>query len=325
MFNENEWNLDSLDRKILYYWDLNAKQSASEIAKKVGSNKNTINFRMNRLMNSKIVTSFNTEIDTAKLGYYAIKTFLQLQNITKETETEIISYLKSVPNVGWIVSCSGSWDMIFLYWSKSPGEYYSALSEFMKRFGKYILRKEVIQNIEWVYTGRKWLLDEPVKATVFKYGGKAGNVVLDEIDKNILKIVNKDSRAKINDIAKTLQLHPQNVFNRIKKLEKDKVIVRYSANINYSQLGYMFCKTLIHTSNISKEKVKEIYDYCQEQPNIFAITTTLGPWDLEFELEVKKYEDMVALMDKIKTKFADSIRSYESIILRDQDLILYVE
>jgi len=321
----DEESFDQLDRKILYHWDLDAKQTTSEIAKKVGSNKNTVNFRMKRLIENGTVTSFNTEVDTAKLGYYAIKTFLQLQNITKDTEKEIVNYLKSVPKVGWIVGCSGSWDMIFLYWSKSPDEYYEALSDFMKRFGKYILRKEVIQNIDWVYCGRKWLLDEPVKATVYKYGGKAGNVVLDSIDKDILKILNKDSRIKITEVADKLKIHPQTVFNRIKKLEKDKVIVRYSANINYNKFGYIFCKTLVHTNNVSKDKIKEIYDYCQEQPNVFAITTTLGPWDIEFEIEVKRYEDMVELMDKVKIKFADSIRSYESIILREQNLILYVE
>jgi Lrp/AsnC family transcriptional regulator, leucine-responsive regulatory protein len=317
--------LDQLDKNILYYLDLNAKESSQKIAKKVNSNKNTVNFRIKRLIQNKYISSFNTEIDTVKLGYQTVKTYLQLQNNTEDTEKEIIAYLKSVAKVGWIITCSGTWDIIFLYWAKDTHEYYNMLSDFMKNFGEYILRKEIIQNIEWTYMGRKWLLDKPVKPTTFKYGGKSKNRQLDKTDKNILKIINKNSHAKINDIAKTLNLHSQKIFNRIKRLEKEKIIIRYSANIDYNKLGYLFCKTLIHTNNISKDKIKEIYDYCEEQPNIFAITTTLGPWDIEFEIEVKKYEDLVILMNKIKTNFSELIRSYETIVLRNQELILYPE
>ena len=75
-------------------------------------------------------------------------------------------------------------------------------------------------------------------------------------------------------------------------MEKQKVITKYSLNLDYSKIGYVFCKTFVYLQNISKERLKKLYAYCANQPNIFAITTSLGAWDIELEFEVENFEQM---------------------------------
>ena len=55
--------LDLKDRKILYELDSNARQSNSEIAKKVGLNKNTVNYKINRMTEEGIIAGYYTVID----------------------------------------------------------------------------------------------------------------------------------------------------------------------------------------------------------------------------------------------------------------------
>ncbi len=49
-------------------------------------------------------------------------------------------------------------------------------------------------------------------------------VKLDELDIKILSFLQEDSRMTIRDIAKELNISTTPIFNRIKRLEKEKVI-----------------------------------------------------------------------------------------------------
>ena len=64
-------------------------------------------------------------------------------------------------------------------------------------------------------------------------------VKLDELDIKILSFLQEDSRMTIRDMAKELNISTTPIFNRIKRLEKEKVIDRYVAIVNADQVGKM--------------------------------------------------------------------------------------
>jgi len=59
-------NLDLKDRKILYYLDINSRQSNSDIAKKVGLSKEVVNYRIKRLEKEGIIKGYYTVLDFYK-------------------------------------------------------------------------------------------------------------------------------------------------------------------------------------------------------------------------------------------------------------------
>ena len=69
--------LDMLDKKIMYELDFNARASITGIAKKARASKETVNFRIKRLLKEDYIKGFYTVFNTAKLGYYYCKTFLE--------------------------------------------------------------------------------------------------------------------------------------------------------------------------------------------------------------------------------------------------------
>ncbi len=325
-FEEHKINLvlDELDRKILYFWDLNCRQSAAEIAKLVKSNKDTVNFRMKKLVGDGIVTSFMTELDTAKFGYNNIKVYLQFQNFNKQVEEEFFEYLTSIKEVGWIVSCSGRWDALFCCWAKSSYDFYKTFIKILNKFSKYILHKEVIHNMNWFYYNRKWLLKAYTIPIAIKYGEEPEHLKLDKLDQELLENLAKNGRTSVVELAGKFNQSSQNIINRIRKLEKQKVITKYSLNIDHKKIGFTFCKTFIYLQNITEERLKELYNYCANQPNIFALTTTLGAWDIELEFEVENFEQMRETMDGIRIKFSDIIKNYEAIIITKQTAVKYI-
>lgn len=62
--------------------------------------------------------------------------------------------------------------------------------------------------------------------------------IVDKIDIKILNFLIKNGRMAYADIAKEVGMKSPSVIERIKKMEQENVIRRYSAEINYKALGY---------------------------------------------------------------------------------------
>jgi hypothetical protein len=86
--------LDLKDRKLLRELDRNCRQSNSEIGKKIRLNKNTVNYKIKRLENEGVLSSYYAVIDNSKLGYFSFRSYLKFFNTTPEDEENIINWLK---------------------------------------------------------------------------------------------------------------------------------------------------------------------------------------------------------------------------------------
>ena len=62
--------------------------------------------------------------------------------------------------------------------------------------------------------------------------------MIDNIDREILNIIQRDARTSNADIARQIELAPSAVLERIRKLEERGVIRGYSADIDPKVLGY---------------------------------------------------------------------------------------
>ena len=60
--------------------------------------------------------------------------------------------------------------------------------------------------------------------------------MIDKIDEHIIKLLAKNGRIKLSDLAKQVNLSISPCQARLKKLEKKKYILGYHARINYEQI-----------------------------------------------------------------------------------------
>jgi len=70
------------DRKILYEFDLDCRQSFRSIGKKIGLSKDIVNTRINKLEKNGIIKCYYTMIDSYKLGYILPRFYLTFNNIS---------------------------------------------------------------------------------------------------------------------------------------------------------------------------------------------------------------------------------------------------
>ena len=85
------------------------------------------------------------------------------------------------------------------------------------------------------------------------------NNQLDSIDKDILKILEADSRTSQREIARKLNIAQGTVTNRIRKMENNGIIRGYSVDLGAEEIGWTM--TVIAGLRIEKGRMIEAVSY----------------------------------------------------------------
>ena len=309
--NEN-MILNQKDKQILSLLDQNSRISVSGLARKLKLSKDGVNYRLKKLEKEKIITKYFAEVDISKMGLIIGKVTLQFQNVDKEKEDEIFNFLKNQSKIGWVVFCSGRWDCVFAFYVKDNYEIQELISEFIEKYGKYILDKQFLLESYYI-VNRKWLINDN-KIVISNVGGRV-NKIIDDLDIKLIKILTQNCRKPIIEIAREVNQSSSLVINRIKNLEKRGVVQNYYIGLNLEKIGMEFCKSFMYLHNYTKEEYKELEKFCLRHRNVTALTNLVGPWEMELEMEVKNFDEFYKIMNNIKNKFKHIIRSYEAITI----------
>ncbi len=307
-------DLDLRDKKILYELDLNARQSDSSIAKKVGLSRDSVRYRVNRMIKEDYIHYFMTLLNSMKLGYDWYRTFFKFHGLNLEKEQEIIEWLKQ--RASWMTKVEGIWDLNTAIFAKNIYEYRDIINEFLLKYGNYVERYDMaIVTREWSYH-RDYLVNKKQKTTkpiLMGFDAKNDYKVenIDETDYKILKTILKNARMKTIDIARRIDTTEIVVRYRLKKLIENGVIIGFNPFLNVDKLGYIYFKVHFRLQNITPEKKKNIVYYLHQHPTTVHMTELIGGADLETEFQVKSNAEFYKYLKDIRLKFGDIIRDYE--------------
>ncbi len=307
--------LDVKDKKILYELDINARQSASEIGKKVGLSKQVVTYRINKLIETGVIQKFYAVYNTSKLGFTTYKIFLRLQNVDLQKQNEIIEYIKNHQNVQFFISCDGMFDLVFNVLAKTASGLYDILKELENNYGNYIAERELIIMVFSSFFFRDYLIDkssEQIRKPMY-FGSKPEAIELDEINKKILHYLGIGARMSIVEIANKIGISPDTIAIRIKKLEKAQIIHNYILLPNFSLLNQTSYKILFSLHNLNEQREKSLFQYCRAQPNIWFHSKSLGRWNLEINMDVDNANQFRQIMMEIKSQFSDIIKEYNTL------------
>ena len=314
MGNENKaLGLDLKDRKILFELDFNARQTNTEIAKKVGLSKQGVDYRIKNLLKNGVITGFYPVIDNMKLGYIYGRVFIKPQNLTKEGELKVLESLAKERKINWILKSEGNYEILFASWQKTLGSFKQLTRDIVSRYSRYIKDIRESVGIRVVHYRSRFLMEkEGVDKLVFEE--TPVRVIVDALDKRILKALCRDARASLVDIASNLRISPKVLAYRIKKLENSKVILGYRPLINYSILGYTYYKILFHLMNVTKEGFESFRRYMENHPKVLFIIDEVGICDIDIELILESEQDYFVFMKTLKSKFPTLVKEYETLV-----------
>lgn len=315
--------IDEKDRKILAELDRNARQTDSELAKKVGVSKQVANYRIQKLIDRGIITNFYTIVNVGNLGLNSYYIFLQLESINKDQEKKLLEKIKSLGFVGWLVSGMGRWDAVILINSDSVASFERYLNQIITICGKHLHEYVFTNLVEAEHISYKFL-SKNYQSYNIKQSERKEIVKFDKTDAKILKTISQNARLPITEIADKTKL-PLHVVNyHLKTLIKNKIIEGFKPKININKLGNQWHLLLIQFQNISEQRKKEFIEYCKNHNKVYYVTNTIGSYNLMLDIIVSNVEEFKEVLLDLKDKFSDIIRLYESMIIFEEYKINYM-
>ncbi|MEE6130329.1 Lrp/AsnC family transcriptional regulator [Chryseobacterium arthrosphaerae] len=120
---------------------------------------------------------------------------------------------------------------------------------------------------------------------------------LDDKDLQLLRLLQKNAKLTVKELAREVSLSPSPVFERVKRLEQEGYVKRYAAVLDAEKLnrGFtVFCqiKLKIHDRSVGYDFVKEILEI-EEVVECYNIS---GDFDFLLKVQVrdmKHYQDFV--------------------------------
>jgi DNA-binding Lrp family transcriptional regulator len=306
--------LDLKNRKILYYLDIDSRQSFASIGKKVGLHKDSVADRVKKLQDNEIIYNFFTGIDFSKLGYNVYRFYFLYQYITPEKREEIINYLVNNKYSLWITSVEGQYDLSVYMAVKDINDFYHIWDDAFRKYNKYFSKRSFsVFCSETFYCYTFLLDDESTKRrdidVVVDYGGKS-IVKVDKLDIELLKLLSSDTRVPIIKLAGKLNCTTQTIKNRIRNLIKLGVITSFKVEINFSKLEYKQYRLDI---NLNEEvKKQSVINFIVNNPHVRSIYRSIGDAaDIELEIILKDVNQIHRLIETISQEFPNSIKEYK--------------
>jgi len=300
--------LDAYDKKILFELDINARTSASKIAKKLKLPKETVNYRIKRLEKDGWINRLYTIFNASLFGYSYYRVFLKFNKLTASTETEIIDYITSDPTCANLRVLDGQYDLVFLTIQKNPGELKAFLQCFFNNYGKYVQEKNVLMMMKTYKLNQKFLLEGRTIKKTFNHV-ETKDYSLDKIDLGIMKAISTNARIKLSEIANNLKLDSRLIEYHIKRMERTGIIVTYSTDLNLVKLNRELIKVDIALKDPAL--IPRIVDFFDKTNTCVFAHELLGKYDLSFEIYVENDEMLRGILEKFKEQFLENYVYYD--------------
>lgn len=307
---KNQGELDKTDKQLMYWIDLDCRESHASLAKKMRTSAAKVSYRLAQLIKNRAINSFVTLIDYRKLGYRGYAAYFKLKEMSKEELREIVKKIEGIPNIADILLTSGTYDLQLVFLVTSSDEAAEGLWSVRGILEKYILEERLVVNLKTQFFSRTHFLDEDAKKEVkprLVLDAHEVKTEVDEIDDKILSSMAEHADWPLWKIADATGVAGPTVYNRIKRLEKNKIIVGYTAKMNPNLRGHYLYRVLAKLRYMPREKREEFMRFLDQHPAIYRSSFTFGGFDLMYDARVVDDGQLRELLRQVYGHFKDEV------------------
>ncbi|MBD3194804.1 MAG: winged helix-turn-helix transcriptional regulator [Candidatus Lokiarchaeota archaeon] len=124
---------------------------------------------------------------------------------------------------------------------------------------------------------------------------------LDDIDRGILNILQKDCRMPLLEIAEKLDVPKSTIHYRVRRLEEEGIIEGYHAKINAEKLGYDLLVVVNVRASFGPGYHDKVGEKLAKIPGVWAVYFIFGESDF---IVILRGTDRKELFEKMKELYA---------------------
>lgn len=121
---------------------------------------------------------------------------------------------------------------------------------------------------------------------------------MDDIDRELIALLRADARTPVVTLARKLRVARATVQNRMARLEADGLIVGYTVRLKPNAEPHRI--RAITTIEVDGNHGEEVRRALRGHPNVVALHTTNGRWDLIAELRTDSLEEFDRVLNTIR-------------------------
>ena len=139
--------------------------------------------------------------------------------------------------------------------------------------------------------------------------------MLDEVDKQILEVLQSNSRISFSELGRSVGLSATAARNRINSLVNRGIITRLGVELDWAKIGWPIQSLLlVRTEHGRAETVSK---QLHKIPQILSITKTAGTVDLVVRLIASDVSDFASILQKSLSKIP-GITSINTLMVLDE-------
>lgn len=315
--------LDKKDKRLLLELDMNARASLGELAKKLNLSKKGVDYKIKKLEAEKIILGYKCLVNSNKLGYYQFRIFLVFKAHEKREQDEFEEYIKKSKKFNYVLRAQGKYNYVSVLWEKSFEGFKQVINEMCSKWKNNLILIDEFLPLDLTYLQNRFLTKESIGEKIH-LGMDVENYQIDEIEKGLLKELGENSREPIYNIANKLGVKSKQISYRIKKLEKDKIILAHRVSINYRKLGYSYFKCMLELQNVDEKEFEEIKkEICRDSRTVL-VGHSVNIQKLDISIILFSIEEFYQFIEKLQEKFPEKIKNYETFLIGENIKYNYV-
>jgi DNA-binding Lrp family transcriptional regulator len=141
---------------------------------------------------------------------------------------------------------------------------------------------------------------------------------LDTLDKSVLRALQLDGRLSNVELAQKVSLSPPAALNRLRRLEKDGYIRRYTAVVDREKAGYdLLCFVHISLQMHQLEQVEKFRKLMRQMPEVLECHHITGEYDYLLKVALRNSKDMERFVVDRLTPIHGVSRIHTSLVLTE--------
>ncbi|MBI5391122.1 winged helix-turn-helix transcriptional regulator [Candidatus Woesearchaeota archaeon] len=272
--------LDKRDEQIIAMLAENARTSLIELGKALGTNKDTVRYKIQRLEKLGIIQKYYAEIDLSKFGYFTYHIFMLLDELGSEQRAALLHDLVNHPNTKSVIHYNDRWDLEWTLVAKGMIDFDAILTDISTRYAKITLEKEVIVVIKYYPTTTTPFFPPAHKRRALPRKKLSLDLRIDAKDFLIIKWISEHARMSAVELGQRIGLSSDSVIRRLKILKESGLIDRFTILCNETKIGLHWQTVAVQIRYLDQQHEMKLKAFVLDHPYIIRCVRTIGTWDL---------------------------------------------
>jgi len=304
--------LNKKNKKLLTYLYHHYREPLTKIAKECRISRDQVEYALKKYEKEDIIKKYLTIFNYNLLGYNEfVIVWMKVKNKKEQIKKELEG-MKNVVSVGDIIP---EYDIFVDFIFKSKQEFDEKFYSFLEKYKKEISEFEVfITNYSIFYPLKQFGIKQEEKS--YEFIKQEKEVKIDDKDKQILKLIEKNGRARVVDIANEIGLSSELVIYKLKQLHNKKIVLGTRIQFDLKKLGFYFATLKLKLNNQGiKEKLE---NFCKNHPNINILAFGISKYNCIIQILYQDEKELRNTINEIKNNFDESILDSSLLLIEDE-------